>query len=335
MDGKVKALFGFTPALPPFDGLAVEDQAALIASWGANAVFGGYQDAAFVAAAHAAGLKVYAEFGCFFGGEELWRRLPASRPITASGETLEPEGGYYGANPSLPELRQERLAALEQLARDHPVDGVWLDFIRWPGRWESPHPRLARTSFDPATVARFSADTGIALPPGDVPTVARDVLGRYAEEWVEWRCEQITSWVAAAKAALGRLQPGALLGLFGVPWRLNDYDGAILRIMGQDYRTLGRLVDVFSPMVYHRMCGQPPSWIHDVTAEVHRMSDRPVGPIIQSVDEPDVLSADEYGQALDVALDSPSSAGVIVFTLAGMLEGDRLAATQARFSLSA
>ena len=98
-----------------------------------------------------------------------------------------------------------------------------------------------------------------------------------------------------------RIRPGAILGLFGVPWRLSDRGGAILTIIGQDYRALGEHVDVFSPMVYHRMCGYPVEWIGDVVVEVHDLTGKPVWPIIQSVDEPSPLSAVEYGRALDIA----------------------------------
>ena len=51
-----------------------------------------------------------------------------------------------------------------------------------------------------------------------------------------------------------RVRPQALLGLFGVPWRLSDRGGAILNIIGQDSRALGEHVDVFSPMAYHPGC---------------------------------------------------------------------------------
>jgi hypothetical protein len=138
--------------------------------------------------------------------------------------------------------------------------------------------------------------------------------------------------VKEAREALQRARPGALLGLFGVPWRLADYDGAILSIIGQDYRALGDHVDIFSPMVYHRMCGFDTAWIGRVTAEVHALSGKPLWPIVQSVDEPGPLSAEEYGEALDAALHSPASDGVLVFTLDGALAADKLAVTRNRFA---
>ena len=331
MTQKVKSLYGFSPELAPFAGKTPPEQAALLRSWGNTAVFGGYQNPEFVEAIHTAGMEIYAEFSCF-AGAEWWKRLPASRPITDEGRPLENEGWYYGLNPTTPQVRQERLEALEKLLTDHALDGVWLDFIRWPCHWEVHDLYLPRTSFDASTLARFSRDTGVVLPQGDVPTVARTLLDRHEAEWTAWRCKQITSWVAEAKTVLRRIRPNSILGLFGVPWRLADRDGAILRIIGQDYGALGQYVDVFSPMVYHLMCGHSPDWIGEVTEEIRALSGKPVWPIIQSVDKPTFLSAEEYGRAVDVALHSSASDGVLVFTMKGvLLDEAKLAVTKAKF----
>jgi uncharacterized lipoprotein YddW (UPF0748 family) len=232
----------------------------------------------------------------------------------------------------VPEVRQAQLQALEALLTEHTLDGVWLDFIRWPCHWESPTPYLPRTSFDRGTVARFCHDTGIAIPDGNPSLAAKELLGPYESEWTVWRCQQITNWVIEARAIVDRLRPGVLLGLFGVPWRLADHSGAILKVIGQDYRALGAYVDVFSPMVYHRMCGQPTHWITDIVREVHALTGRPVWPIVQSVDEPTPVSADEYGEALDTALQGAVSEGVLVFNLKSTLAPGKLAATRARFA---
>ena len=330
---KTRSLYGFSPELEPFAGQTPVEQVALLCSWGNTAVFGGYQDPAFVDAAHEAGLPVYAEFGCFVG-ERWWTEVPAARPITEDGRRLANDVWYYGVNPSTPKVRQAQLQALETLLADHAIDGVWLDFIRWPCHWEVRDPYLPRTSFDPGTLARFSQGTGIEVPADDAPAAARELLGRYEAEWTAWRCQQITDWVAQARAVVDRVRHGALLGLFGVPWRLTDRDGAILKIIGQDYRALGQYVDVFSPMVYHKMCGYAPDWIAEVVEEIHVLSGKPVWPIVQSVDQPVPLSAEEYGQALDAALKSPVSAGILVFHLQGALDPAKLGVTQAKFRAS-
>ena len=327
---KVKALYGFSSDLAPFVGKSCLEQAQLLASWGCTAVFGGYQDSRFVTAVHGAGMKIYAEFGCFVGAD-WWRDVPASRPIMSDGQRLAAEDSYYGVTPAIPQVREALLARLEDFLTAHEIDGVWLDFIRWPCHWESSAPELPLTSFDPITLARFVEDMGIKLPEGGVTARARFLLEDCREAWSRWRCDQITSWVAEARQILERTRPGATLGLFGVPWRRADFGGAILDVIGQDYRALSETVDVFSPMVYHAYCGRPTGWIGEVTAEVRQITGKPVWPIIQSVDEPRSVSAEEYGRALDIALERPESGGVLVFTLAGALNADRLAVTRERF----
>jgi hypothetical protein len=328
---KTKALYGFAPDLEPFADKTPSEQAELLALWGCTAVFGGFEDDAFVDAAHAAGLKVYAEFSCCVH-KSWWDEFPESRPVTDTGSPLEPDGWYYGVNPSTPAVRRHLLKSFERLLVRHPVDGVWLDFIRWPCHWEARDPYLPQTSFDAQTLDRFRRDTGVEVTIENPYLAAESLLGSNSAQWTAWRCQQIVSWVEQARQSLRRSRPGAILGLFGVPWRLFDHEGAILNVVGQDYAALAPHVDVFSPMTYHAMCDQPVHWIGEVADEVRVLTGKPVWPIIQSVDEPRRLPAAEYAAALDVALHHPAPAGVIVFTLKGALEGERCGVTQDRFA---
>ncbi len=209
---KTCSLYGFSPDSPPFVGRSPAAQVDLLRAWGNTATFGGYQDTAFVQAAHAAGLPVYAEFGCFIG-RHRWAHLPESRPLIAEGKSLA-------------------------------------------------------------------------------------------------------------------IRPGLTLGLFGVPWRPSDYDSAILEIIGQDYRALGPYIGIFSPMVYHKMQNFTFDWIAQITKKIHSLTDKPIWPIIQSVDDPPPLPANEYRRALQTALHCPAADGVLVFTRKGPLDDDKLAITR-------
>ncbi len=132
----MKALYGFTPTLAPFAEKSVKEQVALLKQWGCDAIFGGYDDPALVEELHAQGMKIYAEFACF-QGKQWWKTIPASRPTLADGTLLDPIDWYHGVNPSEPTVREQLLAKLGTLVEEHELDGVWLDFIRWPcrGRW--------------------------------------------------------------------------------------------------------------------------------------------------------------------------------------------------------
>ena len=96
----------------------------MLQSWGNTAIFGGYENPDFVAAAQTAGLKVYAEFGCFVH-KRWWDKVPESRPVTDEGIPLEPEEWYYGVNPSIPIVRT-RLLVRQHLTVSKPSEPpVW------------------------------------------------------------------------------------------------------------------------------------------------------------------------------------------------------------------
>ncbi len=79
-------------------------------------------------------------------------------------------------------------------------------------------------------------------------------------------------------------------------------------------------------MTYHLMCEQPVEWVADVTTALAALTAKPVYPVIQSVDLPTALATADYRSALTTA--HAVANGAIVFTLASLLEGDKLAATQ-------
>lgn len=321
----MKALYGFTPTLVPFTDKSIKEQVALLKQWGCDAIFGGYDNPAFVEELHAQEMKIYAEFACF-QGKQWWDKIPASRPTLADGTLLDPIDWYHGVNPSEPTVRDQLLAKLGTLVEDHELDGVWLDFIRWPCRWEMSTPRLLRTSFDEATLLRFAADCN--LNDDSVKTWREDasVNHDYAKQWYTWRINQITSWVVEASAMIHAIRPAITLGLFAIPWRQADFAGAIETVIGQDFVALAPYIDIFSPMTYHHLCRQPTSWIADVTKEIAQLTAKPVYPVIQSVDQPTALTTADYRAALTTA--HAAADGAIIFTLAGLLEGGKLATTQ-------
>jgi hypothetical protein len=307
---------------------------AILKDWGTNVVFGGYEDPAFVEAAHRAGMRVYAEVGIFVG-EKVWQRHPESRPITSEGRPIQKDAWYAGVTPTIDAVREERLRAIRGLLSRHAIDGVWLDFIRWPCHWEVHRPRIEQTSFDPVTLSRFQADTGVRIPPAltGPEEIAAYVLSRHEPAWTRFKCDQIASFVREARKIVKSFGEEKVVGLFGVPWR-DDYNGAITRILGQDYEALAAHVDVFSPMVYHRMCNRSVAWIGEVTEDLHRRTGRPIWPIIQAVNEPEALSDEELDQALIAATAAKGSGGVIVFSLSHVLKEGRMETIRRRFKES-
>lgn len=291
----------------------------------------------WVSGLRAAGLRVYASQAVFLAGDDLWSRFPDSHPLMADGQLAPVEEWYQPALPTSAELRAHRLGQLESLLTSLPLDGVWLDFIRWPARWERKRPLLYDSSFDPGTLRQFQGETGITIPVelASPSQIASWLLDRAAEAWFAWRCQQITSFVSAARQVLERICPEAMLGLFTVPWtglesRWPGMDQAHIRIVAQDPAALSQHVDILSPMVYHRLCGRPVTWIGDVVGWNSTQADCPVWPIVEAIDPPPDYGAPEFAAACQAAEDEAE--GLIVFKLDGLLADEEKVAVWRKIS---
>ena len=317
--------YGLTEVVPDQLDLSIADVALMLRDHGVTAVFLKHLIPAWVQALHDVGLSVYASKGVFIDQDDLWARLPDSRPLTADGSPAPLEEWYRPLLPTHSGVRELRLREIDALNRAVPIDGLWLDFIRWPARWEKSQPALYHSSFDVITLAQFQQESGIVWPVElESPTsIAAWILDNVARAWFDWRCDVIVGFVDEARALVKAQRPQARLGCFTVPWTGEGFDAlpieqAHLRIVGQDPVMLGTRVDVLSPMVYHRLCGREPSWPQQVTTGVQRQVECDVWPTVEAID-------DDHGYSTEIFIDVCRSAadagrgGLIVFNLAGLL----------------
>jgi len=107
--------------------------------------------------------------------------------------------------------------------------------------------------------------------------------------------------------------------MFAVPWRETDFNGTIKKVTGQDFKSLAKYIDVFSPMVYHKMCGQPTKWIHEIVGYMDKLTGKPILPIIQTEDKPEEISGKEFKEGVNRAIRKPSQ-GAIIFFLEDLLK---------------
>jgi hypothetical protein len=316
--------YGLTNHIPAFRDQTPRQIGDRLRGMGCDGVFLKHLDPAWVDGLHAAGLAVYISQPIFLATDDLWAHFPHSRPILPDGSPAPVQEWYRPALPADDDLRAYRLAQLTETLTALPVDGVWLDFIRWPARWETPSLHLYDSSFDPRTVARFFAATGRTLPENPAPpAIARLLLHELADDWFAWRSRQIASFVAEARTVVECVRPGSLLGLFTVPWTGDaalDRTGvknAHIRITGQDPALLGPLADVLSPMVYHRLCGRDPGWTGQVMERIVAQVPCPVWPVIEALPDDPGYDCAEFAQALSSAAQAGGE-GVIVFKVAGL-----------------
>jgi hypothetical protein len=264
------------------------------------------------------GAEVYAEFGIFMGPETA-TKYPELWPINDKGERQQPDEWYLGLCPNVKWFRDEKIELIRKLAADYEIDGLWLDFIRYPGHWEVHQPRLEQGCFNTACLEAFREQSRLTLPGGDIAAKAGFILRDHKPEWTRFKCDTILSFCRDARRALKAERADALLGAFVVPWMESDYNDAIHDIIAQDFERLAEVVDVFSPMSYHAMCGWDVDWIGRFSEYLTAKTKRDVWPIVQATErEPRYgdapVDADGFRRALTEGL-SGGSTGVLMFSL--------------------
>jgi hypothetical protein len=264
------------------------------------------------------GLKVFAEFPVL-NGKGYVETHPEAWAIDRYGKKVEPASWFMGVCPTEPGFREFRMNELKELVGKFDIDGIWMDYVHWHAQFEEPEPILPETCFCDNCILAFETATGIDVPDLAAKERADWILSGHNSLWRDWRCSVIAGWVSETRKIIKEDNPDALLGIYHCPWDDAEYDGARRRILGLDYDMLKDLTDVFSPMVYHGRMGRSAEWVgENIEWFCNRLEVKPgefpkVWPIVQAYDDPEVISAEEFGRVLSYGAGSGST-GVMMFT---------------------
>ena len=296
------------------------DKGHTFTSLGINAIFihSSSLNKSLFEAAKKEDVRVFVEFPTL-NGQEYLKHHPEAWPITPDGKQAEPADWFMGICLTDPGFRAYRTEQLNAILDKFPVDGVWLDYLHWHAQFETPDPILPETCFCDRCTSKFSNEMSVTVPGGSIPEKARWILSNSDSTWRLWRSKVLNSWVRDLKNVVKQRRPTALLGIYYCPWYPSQFNGAHYRILGLDLKELATVVDVFSPMVYHRMMGEPPEWVAEycswLGANPMRVNNRPsIWPIVQADNKAGLISADEFLQVLQYGARSPSG-GVMMFHL--------------------
>ena len=251
--------------------------------------------------------------------------------ITSDGEKAESDWVRFIC-PNRMDYRSEHLDYMESLVRELSPDGISIDFMRYFVFWEKVYPvrdldiseteannspNLPQTCFNDVCLELFCKKNKISFP-DSIKTIrekAEFILTLYPNEWTAFKVNTITDYVKEITQALRKTDPALRFNLHMVPWREDDFDGAVRRITGQDAGQLAPYLDFISPMCYSQMVRRPPEWVGDVVIDMDRAAPDQVLPSIQVsrayIEEP--FPVQDFKQSLLSALEEPSR-GVIFWS---------------------
>jgi hypothetical protein len=292
---------------------------ALFEEWddlGINAVFASpsvFNDQ-FTALAKKHDIQTFIILPVFYNPDVL-KDQPDLYAITDKGEKAIDDWVEFVC-PSREDYRKTKIENISQLVRDLDPDGISLDFIRFFCFWEKVYPdrqpdSIPNTCFCPVCLEKFQSDKNILIPGSlkNTNDIAGWITENHQAEWIDWKCNLITGMARDIVSEVKKIKPGIKVNFHVVPWRQDDFDNAIRRIVAQDLSALSEYADIISPMTYSHMVKRDPVWIQSVVEDVTTQVKCKVIPSIQ-VNEAyltDVLSAKEFEQTLIEALKPPSS----------------------------
>jgi hypothetical protein len=295
-------------------------------SLGMNAVFvrSGSLNREFYDNTKKQGVKVFVEFATLNGKEYLTEH-PDAWPIDENGLQSPSADWFMGICPTHPGFKAYRTEQLEEILREYEVDGVFLDYVHWHAQFETPQPILPETCFCDRCTEAFEVAIDTVIPAETIPQRAAWILQNVDPQWRTWRVDVLNGWVEDMGKTLKSQQPEAKLGVFHCAWYPAEYDSALYRTMGLDLAALAERVDVLSPMLFHHMKEKPTSWVGEyvswlgTTLDVKKGGKLKIWPIVQSHNNPGIVSPKEFREVMIEGSKFPSS-GVMMFSDQSLLE---------------
>ncbi|MFP5270627.1 glycoside hydrolase family 10 protein [Coleofasciculus sp.] len=126
------------------------------------------------------------------------------------GRLFDPNTRKAFFDPANPEVRDYLMALLEEIANRYDVDGIQLDYIRYPFQ----DPRVNQTyGYGVAARQQFKEWTGV--DPIEVYPSSRQLW----QQWTDFRIRQVDSFVASVSARLREQRPDLILSaaVFALP----------------------------------------------------------------------------------------------------------------------
>jgi uncharacterized lipoprotein YddW (UPF0748 family) len=201
---------------------------------------------------HRLGMEVHAWVWCFAVGNRRHNAL-INMPSDYAGPILTEDGlmsealrnhdgglsvdgrqNEFWLSPASPKAREFLLSLYKEIVTKYDVDGIQLDYIRYPFQTSRTH-----MGFEAVGREHFRQSTGLSLDSMDDYT---------ARMWIAWKTYQVSSFVQQVSTTLKKIKPGLQISAAVFPMQRESRIVAIQ----QDWETWinNGWVDTLSPMSY-------------------------------------------------------------------------------------
>jgi uncharacterized lipoprotein YddW (UPF0748 family) len=125
------------------------------------------------------------------GARALWTTHRSWFMVDKQGRTMSPNPFYSFLNPALPQVRDHLTALVRDMVQRYNVDGVHLDYIRWPGE-------KGNFSYDDVTRSVYRADTA-------------NLKLDETRKWNRWRADQIRILLRSIYSNVKQVRPNCVV----------------------------------------------------------------------------------------------------------------------------
>jgi hypothetical protein len=277
------------------------------------------------------GLKLVASLPCFFEDDlPTTARAARATPLNEHGQPRPKLEWYTGTLPSDEAAVAALVPRAMRLLDSGNVDGLCLDFIRWPQHWElelrDDGPYLGTFSFDSATVAAFNRSSGLNITTTDPVTSATTILSTHQAEWHEFRTAAVTRIATHLAEVIRTSFPSIWVGAFLVPLTEEERRHAV----GQSAAQLGQRLDVLLPMAYHAIIQRTPELALTLRADARAAAPGPgIVPIVQTTANRRISNGWDWGAGFEFTELEPTlhelarnGEGFVLFPAEGLTHPD-------------
>ncbi len=176
--------------------------------------------------------------------DHIYNAHPEWIMVDASGTPMDPSSGYADISPGIPQAAQHVNDVIMDIATNYDVDGIHLDYIRYPG-WDIPDKDY---SHDDSSLARFARDYSGCTPSTCPP------------QWDAFRRTLVTEMVAACHDSVTTLKPWVKIS--AATWGIFYYGYTYYFQDSHGWMEAG-ILDFSAPMIYTGNTSDFQSRLHD------------------------------------------------------------------------